>query len=99
MECTIGTNPAINWCTMLGYPVNYIVEYSYRGSFGTSVSSKLNFTNGVYAGTFTATARLFSSASITVYKQQFNVVYNPYTMISYNYFMDTGTSPYLYKGS
>lgn len=84
---------------MLGYPLNYIVEYSYSGSFGTSVSSKLNFTNGVYSGTFTATARLFSSASITIYKQQFNVVYTPYTISSYSFWMDTATNPYLYKGS
>jgi hypothetical protein len=84
---------------MLGYPLNYIVEYSYLGSFGTAVSSKLNFTNGVYSGTFTATARLFSSASITIYKQQFNVVYNPNAIVSYGYWMDTGTNPYLFKAT
>jgi hypothetical protein len=101
VSCTIGTSPAINWCTMLGYPLNYIVEYSYLGSFGTAVSSKLNFTNGVYAGTFTGTARLFSAASTTIYKQRFNVVYTPYTIpaISYGFWMDTGTNLYLYKGS
>lgn len=86
---------------MLGYPLNYIVEYSYSGSFGATVNSQLNFTNGVYSGTFTATARLFSSSSITIYKQQFNVVYTPYTIPggSYGFWMDTGTNPYLFKGS
>lgn len=101
VQCTIGTAPAINWCTYLGYPSNYIVEYSYLGTYPTAVSSVLNFTNGVYAGTFTATAQLYSSASLTIYKQNFNVIYTPYAITSGNagFWLDTGTINYLYKGS
>jgi hypothetical protein len=84
---------------MLGYPLNYIIEYSHLGNFTTSVNSVLNFTNGVYAGTFVGSARLFSSSSITIYKQKFNVVYTPYTITSYDFYMDTATMGTLYKGS
>lgn len=68
------------WCTMLGYPSNYIVEYKNSGSFTTSVSSTLSITNGVYSGTFQAYAQLYSSSSITIYKQNFNVVFTPYAI-------------------
>jgi hypothetical protein len=84
---------------MLGYPLNYIIEYSHLGNFTTSVNSVLNFTNGAYAGTFAGSARLFSSSSVTIYKQQFNVVYTPYTITSYDFYMDTATMDTLYKGS
>jgi hypothetical protein len=101
VECTIGTSPNINWCTMLGYPSNYIVEYSHLGTFPTAVSSTVNFTNGVYSGTFFATAQLYNSASITIYKQKFNVVYTPYAITggNYGFWMDTTEMSYLYKGS
>lgn len=101
VECTIGTTPAINWCTMLGYPSNYIVEYSYLGTYPTAVSSVLNFTNGVYSGTFTATAQLFSSASLTIYKQNFNVIYTAYAITTGNagFWLDSSTMSTLYKGS
>ncbi len=86
---------------MLGYPSNYIVEYRYSGNFPTSVASVLNITNGVYSGTFVGTAQLYSSGSVTVYKQNFNVVYNPYPITGGNarIWMDTGTIDTLYKGS
>ena len=85
---------------MLGYPVNYIVEYSYLGSFGTNVASKINITNGIYGGTFTGTARVFTSTSMTIMKENFNIVYNPYTMSGtyVDFWFDTGTIGYLYKG-
>jgi hypothetical protein len=87
---------------MLGYPVNYIVEYHFSVTFPITVTSRLNFTNGIYAGTFTATARLFSSASLTIYKQRFNVVYTPYTITSSSFYMDAAASSTLgklYKGA
>ena len=86
---------------MLGYPSNYIVEYRYSGNFPTAVSSTLNFVNGVYSGTFSAYAQLYSSSSITIYKQNFNVVYTTYAITSGNagLWMDTGTMSTLYKGS
>jgi len=101
IECTRLTSIHLNWCTMLGYPVNYIVEYSYLGTFGTSVSSILNFTNGVYSGTFPATVRIFSSGSVTLMKNSFNIVYTPYSIVSGNasFSMVNTITSTLYKGS
>ena len=58
-------------------------------------------TNGVYAGTFTGTARVFTSASLTILKKNFNIVYTPYSMASnvVDFWMDTGTFTYVYKGT
>jgi hypothetical protein len=82
IQCTTISGAVANWCTTLGYPANYIIEYSHS-SFTTNVNSVLNFTNGVYAGTFTGNVRLFSDAGLTLYKENFNVVYNPYTITVY----------------
>jgi hypothetical protein len=94
--CTKITATQVNWCVMLGYPVNYIVEYSYTGTFSATVNSKINITNGVYSGTFTATARAFSSSSLTLFKSTFNVVYNPIAIVT-SYFSRDQTY-WLYKG-
>ena len=83
VECTrINTGTQKNWCTMLGYPVQYVIEYTYLTQFATSVVSKINITNGVYGGTFTGTARIFNDNYVTIMKQNFDIVYSPYTMSS-----------------
>ena len=78
VECTSASlHTTANWCTYLGYPVNHIVEYSQTGTFSTSVSSIINITNGIYSGTFTGVARVFSSSYVTIMKSSFNVIYTP----------------------
>jgi hypothetical protein len=101
VSCTRLTATNVNWCTMLGYPVNYIVEYTYLAAFATGVSSIINITNGVYSGTFTGRTRIFSSAGLTLFKRTFSIVYTPYTLANVNtsFWMDTNTNLYLYKGA
>jgi hypothetical protein len=97
VECTISSlHVTANWCTYLGYPINQIVEYSRTGTFATSVSSILNFTNGVYSGTFNALARVFTSASLTILKTSFTLTYTPYTISSISFYNSEST---VYKGS
>ena len=97
VKCTRVSTSNFNWCTYLGYPVNTVVEYSYLGSFATSVSSVINMTNGKYSGTFTAVARVFSSSYVTIMKNSFNVVYTPYTITSFSFAKEGSTT--IYKGS
>jgi hypothetical protein len=93
--CTISSSSVANWCTYLGYPVNQVVEYSQTGSFSTSVSSRINITNGVYSGTFVALARVFTAAGVTIMKSSFNTVYTPQTITSVSFYnLET-----VYKGS
>lgn len=81
VECTSQSlHTTANWCTYLGYPVNHVVEYHQTGSFPTSISSKINITNGVYSGSFTGVARVFTSSYVTILKSSFTVTYVPYTI-------------------
>jgi hypothetical protein len=75
-----------------------VIEYSYLGNFTTTVSSIINITNGVYSGTFNGIVRTLSSASITLLKKNFNIVYTPNTISASNiqFYNDT---TYIYKGS
>lgn len=98
VKCSRTSSSAYNWCTMLGYPVNYIVEYKNSVNFtSTSISSIINITSGKYAGTFEVKARVFS-AQTTIMKKSFNIVYNPYTIINNLQFYKDGSYE-LYKGS
>lgn len=97
VECTIGNiHVTANWCTYLGYPINQIVEYSQTGTFATSVNSILNFTNGVYSGTFNAVARVFTTASLTIIKTSFTLTYTPYTISSISFYNSDST---IYKAN
>lgn len=97
VSCTRVNPTTANWCTYLGYPVNWIIEYSYLGSFSASVSSVINMTSGKYSGTFSGQAKVYSSSSLTLMKTNFNVVYTPRTITSAAFYSD-GAYP-IYKGS
>jgi hypothetical protein len=61
------------------------------------VNSIINITNGIYSGTFTGVARIMSSASVTLLKKNFNIVYIPYNIGTALFTYDNATLTY--KGS
>ena len=98
VACTRLTTTHVNWCTYLGYPINWIVEYTYLGNFTTAVSSILNLTNGVYSGSFNAVAQCYSYAGLTVLKKTFTITYTPKPISTVNFYSDNATTNvYVYK--
>ena len=74
--------------------MNHVVEYSQTGTFATSVSSKINITNGKYSGAFTGVARVFTSSYVTIMKSSFTVTYTPETITSASFYK----AETIYKG-
>jgi hypothetical protein len=53
-------------------------------------------TNGIYAGSYAGLARAYSSASLTIYKSTFNVVYSPNTIATAYFYKESNL---IYKGA
>ncbi len=95
-KCTPVNSTVSNWCVALGYPVNWIVEYHYTGTFPSSITSKIDISNGLYSGTFSALTRCFSSTSLTVFKSYFNLIYTPNPILTVSFSKNANV---LYKGA